>query len=87
MKNFVGSAGHSDGFFVTENENLLKKWQCDSQAELDFLNNLKISNDPIYQYAPKIFGVREVDGTKFLEMENLLQDVIEPSVMDLKVSY
>jgi 1D-myo-inositol-triphosphate 3-kinase len=34
---------------------------------------------------PKIFGVREAEGNKFLEMENLLQDVAEPSVMDLKL--
>lgn len=86
MQDFVGTAGHKNGFYVNDNNRLLKKYQAGSESEIHFLDTLSNTSDPIYKFVPKIYGEYEMDGTKFIEMDNLLLDVVQPSVMDIKVS-
>ena len=85
MEDFVGSAGHKNGFFLNEENRLLKKFQPDSQYEIAFLKRLAASEDTLLKFTPKLYGVSEIDGARFIEMENLLVDVKNPSVMDVKV--
>jgi len=85
MEDFVGSAGHKNGFFLNEENRLLKKFQPDSQYEIEFLKRLAASEDTLLKFTPKLYGVSEIDGVRFIEMENLLSDVKNPSVMDVKI--
>ena len=79
-------AGHNKGFCVTMDNNLLKKFQPDSEVEVSFLKNIQNSNDPIKPFIPDFFDIKTINNTKYIEMENLLKNMENTSVMDIKVS-
>ena len=65
MKTFVGSAGHQNGFFATEDGHLLKSFQPDSEFEISILNFLKGWVDDILQGQLVIFLDRKWDSIEY----------------------
>jgi len=83
MKQFSGSAGHAGGIFLGKKNSLLKEFQTDH--ELNFLQKIHDSEDSMKSFVPYLHGVTEIDGRKFLELENLVEGVENACVMDTKI--
>jgi len=84
LESFSGAAGHSGGILKAKNGNLLKIFDEENSNEPVFLSNLPC-DDPLRPFTAQFCGIREIAGRKYLELENLTQDCVAPSVMDIKV--
>ncbi|CAG5102081.1 Oidioi.mRNA.OKI2018_I69.chr1.g135.t2.cds [Oikopleura dioica] len=84
LESFAGAAGHSGGILKAKNGHLLKIFHEENSNEPEFLSNLP-SDDPLRPYTAEFYGIREISGSKYLELENLTEDCQSPSVMDIKL--
>ncbi|CBY30746.1 unnamed protein product [Oikopleura dioica] len=84
LESFSGAAGHSGGILKAKNGNLLKIFDEENSNEPAFLSNLPC-DDPLRPFTARFCGIREISSRKYLELENLTQDCIAPSVMDIKL--
>ena len=83
-----GQAGGHEGSLIIMGDRLLKR--CGNH-ELTFYSNLfdESNTDPdldeLKKFVPQYFGTREIDGKKFLILENLLTGYDNPSLLDCKI--
>ena len=56
-----------------------------TRLEIDFFRKVLQTNDPIAQFTPSYYGVKNLNGNEYCEMENLLDNFENPAVMDIKV--
>ena len=56
-----------------------------TRLEIDFFRKVLQTNDLIAQFTPSYYGVKNLNGNEYCEMENLLDNFENPAVMDIKV--
>ncbi|XP_030075108.1 inositol-trisphosphate 3-kinase B isoform X1 [Microcaecilia unicolor] len=77
---WVQLAGHEGNFKPSERGQILKKF---SQVENSCLEALM--QDVLRPYVPTYYGVVEKEQEKYIRMEDLLQGLERPSIMDCKI--
>ena len=76
-----GIVSHSD--FIPPK--LSSQIENSTRLEIDFFREVLQTNDPITQFTPSYYGVKNINGNEYCEMENLLDNFENPAVMDIKV--